>query len=318
MMRVRPNKQMLVPRDGIDHHAADMTATFGADVTLGTAQIALAQSGQWLPIDGGEDVAVGELVSSNSTGPLRLGYGAWRDLLLGAQFRNGRGELITAGGQTMKNVAGYDLTKFMVGQYGAYGKIESITTRTYRRPDIAVLATFDPDPRLVNRLLPTDARPPWAPLTPDAMPCGYLGDERAIAFYDQVLLKWEPRKIERRELGDDIEHRMSLWRTTGETSVRVSVPPARVRDFLNAAQLRGWVADAAFGIVLASPNTNDDVTRLRKVADSIGGTVTVRRATRPPSIEVTTTPEQRALLERLKRSFDPDNNLAPLPWQTTT
>src|SRR5687768_5308930 len=200
MMDARPNRDMLVPRDGIDHHVADMTATFGADVTLAAAQNALAQRGQWLPIDGGETKPLGELVSHNSTGPLRLGYGAWRDLLLGAQFRNGRGDLITAGGQTMKNVAGYDLTKFMVGQAGVFGKIETITTRTYRRPDAALNATFEPDPRLVNRLLPTDARPQWALLTPDALLCGYLGDERAMTFYEHELRKWEPRNVERREL----------------------------------------------------------------------------------------------------------------------
>ena len=63
----------------------------------------------------------------NSTGPLRLGFGAWRDLLLGAQFYNGRGELITAGGRTVKNVAGYDLTKFMVGQRGVFGRLLTLT-----------------------------------------------------------------------------------------------------------------------------------------------------------------------------------------------
>ena len=75
----------------------------------------------------------------NSTGPLRLGYGAWRDLLLGVQFTNGRGELITAGGRTVKNVAGYDLTKFMVGSHGVFGRLVTITTRTYRRPDRALV-----------------------------------------------------------------------------------------------------------------------------------------------------------------------------------
>src|SRR5687768_7374581 len=75
MTQVRPNREMLVARDGIDHHAADMTATFGADVTLAAAQNALARHGQWLPIDGEKNVSLGELVSHNSTGPLRLGYG---------------------------------------------------------------------------------------------------------------------------------------------------------------------------------------------------------------------------------------------------
>jgi FAD/FMN-containing dehydrogenase len=294
-----------------------MTATFGAGVTLAAAQEALAHHNQWLPIDGDEHAALGELVAHNSTGPLRLGYGAWRDLLLGVQFRNGRGELITAGGQTMKNVAGYDLTKFMVGQAGVFGTIETITTRTYRKPDAALLATFPPHQRTINRLFPTDARPQWALLTRDALLCGYVGDERAIAFYEQDLAKHGPTDIKRRTLREDVEHRASLWRTNADATARVSVPPVQVEEFVRSAKLDAWVADAAFGIVLTPVRNDDHATHLCKAADGVGGTVTIIRASSKPSIEFTTTPAERALLERLKRSFDPDNTLAPLPWQTT-
>src|SRR5687767_4207407 len=109
----------------------DMYAIVAADVALARVQETLAAKGQWLPIDGDPNTTVGQLIETNSTGPLRLGYGHWRDLLLGAQFTNGRDELISAGGRTMKNVAGYDLTKFMVGQRGVFGKLVTITTRTY-------------------------------------------------------------------------------------------------------------------------------------------------------------------------------------------
>src|SRR5436190_907282 len=134
----RPDRTPLVPPGGADLHARDMTATFSADVIFADAQAKLAELGQWLPIDGDASWTLGRLVESNSTGPLRLGYGAWRDLLLGCQFLNGRGELITAGGRTVKNVAGYDLTKFMIGQGGVFGRIVTITTRTHRLPAAAI------------------------------------------------------------------------------------------------------------------------------------------------------------------------------------
>ncbi len=127
-----------------DLHQRDMTATFSVDLTLGQVQSQLAAIGQWLPIDGDPSVTLATLVETNSTGPLRLGYGAWRDLLLGVQFTNGRGELITAGGRTVKNVAGYDLTKFMVGQSGVFGRLVTITARTYRRPVSALLVRICP------------------------------------------------------------------------------------------------------------------------------------------------------------------------------
>ena len=134
----RPNHQPLVAPGGIECLWRDMTVIVSADVTLDAVQRKLAEQDQWLPIDGDPKATVGQLVSINSTGPLRLGYGAWRDLLLGAQFLDGRDDLITAGGRTVKNVAGYDLTKFMVGQRGVFGRLVTVTTRTYRRPDVAV------------------------------------------------------------------------------------------------------------------------------------------------------------------------------------
>src|SRR5262245_12413170 len=162
MTNARDNRTPLVAPREVDHHIADLSATFAADVTLAAAQEKLAEQGQWLPIDGDSSRTLGELVEYNSTGPLRLGFGAWRDLLLGAQFTNGRGELITAGGRTVKNVAGYDLTKFMVGQYGIFGRLMTITTRTYKRPSHALLATFEPDVGMLNALLLTTCRPQWA------------------------------------------------------------------------------------------------------------------------------------------------------------
>src|SRR3954467_1530720 len=91
--RFRPDRAPLVAPGAIEAHDRDMTATFAADVTLAAAQARLAELGQWLPVDGDPARPLGHLVETNSTGPLRLGYGAWRDLLLGCQYTNGRGEL---------------------------------------------------------------------------------------------------------------------------------------------------------------------------------------------------------------------------------
>src|SRR5690242_1907466 len=175
----RPNKEPLVRPGEVDHHVTDLSATFSADVTLAQAQKKLREHGQWLPIDGDVNATLGSLVEHNSTGPLRLGFGAWRDLLLGVQFLNGAGELITAGGRTMKNVAGYDLTKFMVGQRGVFGRIVTLTTRSYRRPTEALLARFAPDARRLAALLTSSCRPQWSLLTPGGLLCGYLGDRAA-------------------------------------------------------------------------------------------------------------------------------------------
>src|SRR4051812_8357873 len=198
MSDFRPNRQPLVFPGDIDHHVADMTATVAADVTLAAVQAKLESAEQWLPIDSDPSLPVGQLVENNSTGPLRLGYGAWRDLLLGAQFTNGKGELISAGGRTVKNVAGYDLTKFVVGQRGAVGRLLTLTTRTYRRPAGAILAAFEPTVERFAHLMPSPLRPQWAVLTSRELLCGYLGDERSLAFYADRLPAAGASRVERR------------------------------------------------------------------------------------------------------------------------
>jgi len=306
----RENRQPLVEPGQIDHHVADMTATIAADVPLATMQKTLEGAEQWLPIDGDANLSVGDLVTNNSSGPLRLGYGHWRDLLLGAQFHNGAGELITAGGRTVKNVAGYDLTKFMVGQRGVFGTLVTITVRTYKRPAGAILATFPSKAKLIDRLIPSTGRPQWALLMPDALLCGYLGDERTLAFYSKTLADWQPKSIEPRTLQADIEHRASIW----HGDFRAAAPPSRVEQFVGAAKATRWVADPVFGIVVG----DGDAASIRDAASGVGGSVEFSsqfaQTSGAPYFNVPPEP-QRALLERLKKSFDPDNRLAPLPWQ---
>jgi len=306
----RPDRTPLVHPGEMDLHVRDMTATFSADVTLAEAQGRLAELGQWLPVDGDPSRTLGKLVEHNSSGPLRLGYGAWRDLLLGCQFHNGNGQLITAGGRTVKNVAGYDLTKLMVGQGGALGRLVTVTTRTYRRPAGAILARFPADVWQINRLLPTPCRPQWAVLTREATLCGYLGDERTLVYYDGALRAHGPTEMTRRSVDDDIEHRRQLWRAAGaDGSFRASVPPVKILEFVERAGLSDWSADAAFGVVVgfASADTRDAI---RGAARHLGGGVHFGDQGRT---SVQFDAARRALLGRLKQAFDPDGKLEPLP-----
>jgi glycolate oxidase FAD binding subunit len=307
----REPRQPLVAPGGIDLQVNDMTATFSADVTLGAAQSRLAEVSQWLPVDGDTSWTLGRLVGINSTGPLRLGYGAWRDLLLGCQFLNGRGELVSAGGRTVKNVAGYDLTKFMVGQAGVFGRLVTITTRTYRRPTGAILARFAADSWVVNRLLPTPCRPQWVAMTPQATWCGYHGDERTLAYYRGALAEHGPIEVSERSVDEDVAHRADLWRAAGaEGSFRASVPPTKVLEFAAAAGLIDWTADAAFGIVIGVAEGSRRGT-IESAARGAGGSVYFIENARPvmPMDE-----GRRALVRRLKTAFDPEGKLEPLPW----
>ena len=311
-----PRPPLVAPGE-IDCHVRDMTATVSADVSLAAFQSKLAEHGQWLPIDGDPAQTIGTLVSCDSTGPLRLGYGAWRDLLLGAQFTNGRGELISAGGRTVKNVAGYDLTKFIVGQRDIFSRLVTLTTRTYRRPVGAVVARFAPDARLVSQMIPTSLRPQWAVLTRQNLLCGYVGDEPTLGFYRVALKELNPIEIVERDLEQDIEHRSALWNPQGKFVFRASVPPSRLGELSEPLAAWRWSADASFGIIVGAADDASQSASLRSACERLGGSLKIFRGPFGPPLEFSTTPAERQIIQRLKHAFDPDQTLNPLPWLTT-
>jgi hypothetical protein len=296
----RAQRSPLVQPGQIEHHIHDMTVTAAADLPLKILQEKLAENRQWLPIDGQSDLPIGQLVQKNSTGPLRLGYGAWRDLLLGCQFRSGEGQLVTAGGRTMKNVAGYDLTKFMIGQYGVFGEPITITARTFRRPDDALLARFSPQIQTLNRLLPTNQRPQWSILTADSLFCGYLGDQRTLDYWRSSLreasLQPPPLEIIDRSLQQDIDHRADLFSGPAADGFRASVPPNRITEFVERCRPTNWAADAVFGIVVGSAEASE----ADQAARACGGVV------------CGSAPNGSEILRRLKAALDPNGKLQPL------
>jgi len=114
--------------DGVTHRYGDLTATLGAGATLAAVNRELARHGQWLPLDSAFDGAtIGGLVASNDSGPLRHRFGTPRDLIIGVQLATVDGALAKAGGQVVKNVAGYDLSKLLCGSFGSLAAIVSAT-----------------------------------------------------------------------------------------------------------------------------------------------------------------------------------------------
>lgn len=305
----RAQRPPLVEPGQIDHHVADMAVTVAADVTLGALHERLAEAGQWVALDGAPDAPLGELLQHDSTGPLRLGYGGWRDLLTGVQFTGGDEELVTVGGVTVKNVAGYDLVKFMVGSHGCFGRPVSATLRTNRRPEHALAVTLDPDDAHIPSLIAADAPPQWLLLTPRGLRAGWLGRAREIerlAPEVRALVEVEP---ELRSLKADEEERRRLL-DVGIERLRIHLAPAEVRRFLREAPARDYAADPVFGVVwMRVPERLSDV--LRNV-EALGGDAvwSGRDGIRAYGLSAS----QRTLLERLKARLDPNLRLPGLPF----
>lgn len=169
-----------------EHEAADMTVTVEAGCPLATLERVLAGAQQWLPLDPPAPAAttVGGLIAANLSGPLRASQGTVRDLLLGLRWVSADGELVSAGGRVVKNVAGYDLAKAHVGALGTLGVLVDATFKVRPRPahERALLVACS-DPRAAVELA-LDARdavePAWLELaSPGLLP--ESGDTACVA-----------------------------------------------------------------------------------------------------------------------------------------
>jgi glycolate dehydrogenase FAD-binding subunit len=134
----------------LEHNVGDFTAVLEAGVPLVAAQAAFAEHGQMLAIDPAlhQDATLGGVMATNDSGPLRHRYGGMRDLVVGATVALSDGTLAKSGGKVIKNVAGYDLAKLLIGSFGTLGLIVRVAVRLHPLPPrtaSAVGASDDPD-----------------------------------------------------------------------------------------------------------------------------------------------------------------------------
>jgi FAD/FMN-containing dehydrogenase len=88
-----------------------------------------------LPVDSPSNAAtVGGILAVHHSGPLRYGYGTLRDFTIGMQFVTGEGKIVKTGGRVVKNVAGYNLARLLIGSLGTLGIITHANFRTFPIP----------------------------------------------------------------------------------------------------------------------------------------------------------------------------------------
>ena len=116
----------------VAYEPSELVVTVRAGTPLAALEVALAQQGQCLPFEPprfGAGGTVGGMVAAGLSGPARASVGAVRDYVLGLELVNGRGEALTFGGQVMKNVAGYDVSRLMAGAWGTLGVITAVSLK---------------------------------------------------------------------------------------------------------------------------------------------------------------------------------------------
>ena len=150
----------------VSHQHGDLTATVEAGASLAAVNEALAARGQCLPLDPpfADRASIGGILATNDSGPLRHRYGTPRDLVIGVELVTTDGVIAKSGGRVVKNVAGYDLSKFVAGSFGSLAAILSATFKLTPLPAesrtlVVEAPDFDALAAMVRELMASQLEP---------------------------------------------------------------------------------------------------------------------------------------------------------------
>jgi glycolate oxidase FAD binding subunit len=144
----------------IAYEPTELVITARAGTPLAEIEAALAANNQMLPFEPphfSPNATLGGMVASGLSGPRRPWGGSVRDAVLGVKLLNGRGEVLRLGGQVMKNVAGYDVSRLMVGALGTLGVLLEVSIKVLPRPPCERTLVFETDANLVRPDMPISA-----------------------------------------------------------------------------------------------------------------------------------------------------------------
>ena len=260
----------------------------------------------------GGAATLGGCVAAGLSGPRRASAGAVRDAILGAKIIDGRGQLLAFGGQVMKNVAGYDVSRLLAGSLGTLGLIVEVSLKLLPRPPEELTRTFDmPQAKALETLRRWAGQP--LPISASAWRDGELsvrlsGAASAVRSAAQMLGGESVPAAEASGFWTGIREQTDAF-FKGETPLwRLSLPSQAPEVDLSGAQLLEWGGALRWLRTggNAGGNAGADVEAVRAAATRLGGHATLFRAAEKPQGAFAPLPPLLARLHRdLKRTFDP-------------
>jgi len=130
----------------VEYDPAELTLTARAGTPVAEVAGALAEHGQHLPFDpplAAAGATLGGVVAAGTSGPGAFRHGGVRDFMIGVKLVEGTGRLVAGGGRVVKNAAGFDLPKLMVGSMGRLGVLVQVSLKVFPRPRATTTLVFD-------------------------------------------------------------------------------------------------------------------------------------------------------------------------------
>ena len=289
----------------LSYEASELVITARSGTRLSEIESALDQHGQQLAFEPplhSNRATIGGAIASGLSGPARAFKGAARDFVLGAKIINGKGELMKFGGQVMKNVAGYDVSRLMVGAQGTLGVLMDISLKVLPKAEAETTLVFEVDAQKGHEWL-RDWLHKGHPITAS---CHYQRKLSVRLASTANSIEQAHKKmggeIAASELWPQLRHQThpcfqqdGLW--------RLSVPPSTaIHNEDN--QLIEW--GGALRWKVSNNDLFEQATRLRGHATRYN--IKFRSS---DEIFQPLQPSMLAIQQRIKRAFDPENILNP-------
>jgi glycolate oxidase FAD binding subunit len=320
----------------VEYVPGDLTLTARAGTTLGEIAAATEPHGQWLPIDpwGSNAGTIGATISTATAGPQSFAIGFPRDVVLGMEFVTGTGDVVRAGGRVVKNVAGFDLTRLLVGSWGTLGVISEISLRLRARPDqtrtVAVPVT--PTAQSLNALALKLRALPFTPLASELVDatlaselslganaillCRIGGNARSVISQRALLEGLGGESVT--ELTEDIWERLRSadLATKADAVWRWSRHPALFGETWTSAENARRETGAAWGGLHGNPArgvvrvlARGEPARLARAAAAFTGTVAIEMLPADAWPLIADRPAGDPISRAIRAKFDPHSIL---------
>jgi glycolate oxidase FAD binding subunit len=229
----------------VNYHPSELVITARAGTLLSDIEQTLAEQGQMLafePPHFSDKATLGGAIASGLSGPRRPFTGSARDFVLGCKLINGKAEIVSFGGEVMKNVAGYDVSRLMVGAMGTLGVLLEISLKVLPLPVLELTKCFE--------LNTADAIGKMTMLAAQSLPVSGLIYNNGILY---VRLSGSEKAVKAsadRIGGDAVMADHSFWQRLNEQHLdffqndmnlwRIVVPPAAAQLDLAGTWLYDW------------------------------------------------------------------------------
>jgi glycolate oxidase FAD binding subunit len=324
-----PNLLDLRPYRGVvDYEPSELVITARCGTPLSEIEAALADRGQFLPFEPpgfGGDPTIGGVIATGLSGPRRMYAGAARDFVLGATLLEARGEILRFGGQVMKNVAGFDVSRLLCGSLGILGVITEVSLKVLPRPRAEETLRFEmPARQAIEAFNRWSGQP--LPLSGAAWYAGVAwvrlsGAASAVRAAHERMggERVDPTEAAKwwdalRHCAHPIFHSPTLWRlSVPDTTPPLDLPGDPLIDWGGALRWYANVDDNAVSPAsTTAPHAASHQPNPRQTAAAASGTAICWRGPTPP--EGRFQPLQPAIAtlhRRLKARFDPHGIFNP-------